>query len=303
MSLIISRRRMIAAGGATLVAPAIMSTARRAEAQGSQLTVSGRSLNSISASDDGFYSAVETLYPGLLVDPGFQKIARLALLITHRQGQAVRAFSVSWRVTLSGGTTEIGMYYYSSLGSPATGHISTALGSARRNMIYPGQSRLAAPFFSWTPDDYQRNPKPDWQNLPYTEPASFLVSSLSSASEIKVSLDAVGFSDWKMIGPDRHNLGGKLRARRNAEHDEALVVYRLLKRGASDSAIVEKLKSDGSVPRSSKTDENVRWYENARRFHAQFLLNAFLSSDRATFVDALTRLKLRRRTTITRLAS
>jgi hypothetical protein len=296
----ISRRTMILAGGAAALAPVVLTGIKRSEAQSTQLSASDRAVSAISGLDPGFGSAVEALYPGLTKDPIFQKIAPLAMLVTHQQGPPVRAFCVSWAITTTAGTYEAPLYFYVSLGSPATGHTLSALGSARKNILPAGQSRLVTPFFNWTPAFYRTNPAPNWKTvLKPTEPAVFLISELPKATQVKVSLDGVVFSDWKLMGPDKHALGWKIRSRRNAEHDEGLVVYKLMKSGAPDSQIIETLQEHGSAPRSN--DKDHRWYQQARKVHAQILLRAFQDSDRHTFKRALVRLKMRRKTEITRL--
>lgn len=298
MSIRLSRRQVLFTGGA-LVASAAFTGERRAEAGGASVSESDRAVSAVSGSDPGFGPTVEALFPGLTSDPVFQKIAPLALLVTHQQGPPVRAFSASWAITTPTGTYEAPLYFYVSLGSPATGHILSALGSAQRDILPHGQSRLVTPFSNWTPAYYQSNPTPDWKTvLAPTEPGMFLVSELLNAIQVKVSLDGVVFSDWKKLGPDKHRLHKLIRMRRNAEHDEGLVVHKLIKAGASDSQIVQTLQQHGSAPISSATSPNGRWYEQARKVHAQILLKAFQNADRPTFTKALSRLKTQRKTVI-----
>jgi len=292
---------MLLVGGGALVASAALVSERRVEAGTESFSGPNRSVSAISGSDSDFSSAVGALFPGLVDDPVFQKIVPLALLVTHQQGPAVRAFSVSWAITTSAGTFEVPSYFYVSVGSVVTGHILSSLGSARRDILPSSQSRLVTPFFNWTPAYYQSNPTPDWKKvLTPTEPGAFLVSELLNATQVKVSLDGVVFSDWKMIGPDKHTLGLKIRERRNAERDEGLMVYKLMTKGASDSEIIQALQTDASAARSNRKNLKGRWYQQSRRFHAQVLLRAFQDADRPTFTAALTRLKRQRKTVITR---
>lgn len=296
-----SRRKMLLAGSATVIAPFVLSGGRRAVADVGRMAVSDHAVSATPGSDPGFGVSLDTLYPRLADDPTFKQIAPLALLVTHQQGPPVLGFSVSWKITTKTGTNEIPLYFYISLGSPAAGHIQSALGSARRNILQIGQSRLVTPFFSWTPDYYLANSPPNWDAVlrpPY--PGTFLVSELQTATEVTILLDAVIFADWKMMGPNKHHLGTKIRARRNAEHDVGLSVYRLIKQGASDSEISQTLQTHGWGLMSTETDLKARWYEDSRRFHAQVLLKAFQNTDRTTFTRALTRLTRQRKTLITR---
>ena len=297
----LSRRKMLLAGGAAALAPIVLTGDKRSEAQSADLSASDRGVSAVSGSDPGFAPAVEAHFPGLTNDPTFQQISPLALLVTHQQGRPVRAFSVVWAITTPAGRYETPLYFYVSLGSPATGHTLSALGSVRRNILQVGQSRLVTPFFTWAPDYYAANSAPNWKGvLQPAEPGRFLLSELPNATQVKVSLDGVVFSDWKLIGPDKHQLGWKIRERRNAEHDEGLVVYRLMKSGASDSEIVQTLQSHGSAPRFSGESFRGRWYHQSRRFHAQVLLKAFQDADRKTFKRALVRLTRQGKTLITR---
>jgi hypothetical protein len=132
------------------------------------------------------------------------------------------------------------------------------------------------------------------------EPGGFLVSALPTATAVKVSLDCVVFSDWKITGPDKHNLARRLRSTRNAAHDEGLAVYRLLQAGSADAAIVETLQAHGFAARSSKPEGPAYWYEQARRYQAQVLLLAFQQTDRKSFVKALNRLVSQKKAFITR---
>jgi hypothetical protein len=293
---------MILAGGAALAAPMVVTGCQRASEDATPLSASDRSVSAISGSDAAFDAALATLYPGLQSDPVFQKIAPLAVLITHQQGPAIRAYSVSWAITTPAGSYETVQYYYDAPGSQRNGRSVSTLGSARPSILQAGASHLFTPFFTWTPEFYQSSPHPDWTTiLKPIEPGTFLVSELPKATEVKVSLDGVVFSDWKIVGPDKHHLSRLLRSRRNAEHDEGLAVYKLLKAGASDDVISETLQSHGAVQRSNAKAGSRRWYAQFRRFHAQVLLRHFQDADRPTFTKALVRLVRQRKTVIARV--
>jgi hypothetical protein len=298
----LSRRKILLAGGAAAISPFLLSGEERVAGNGIvKIPTSGHAVSAVAGSEPAFRGAVEHLFPSLTSDSTFQQIAPLALLVTHKQGPPVQGFSVLWTITTPTGTHETPLYFYVSLGSPATGHTLSALGSARRNILRVGESRLVTPFFSWTPDYYAVNSVPDWNAaLRSTHPGTDLISHLRLATEVKVSLDAAVFADWKLIGPNKYKLATKMRARRNAEHDAGLSLYKLMKHGASDSEIVRTLQVDGRAAKSNVTDLKTRWYDESRRFHAEILLNAFQNADRLTFKRALVRLTRQRKTLITR---
>jgi len=302
MDVRLSRRNMLVAGGAAIVAPLVLSGDKKVEASVSPLSSSDRAIMGLSGTDARFPSAVQALFPGLPQDPVFQKIMPLALLVTHQSGPGVRALSIEYSITTPTGTSETPVYLYISPGSKSKGESVSTLGSARQEILQAGQSRLVTPFFNWTPAYYQRSSNPDWKSLIQgSEPGDFLVSELSTATEIKVSVDGVVFSDRKLLGPDKFKLGRRIRARRNAEHDEALGVYKLLQSGASDDTIRQTLQSHGSAPRSNQIRVGQRTYEQARRYHAQVLLRAFNDADRNTFTKALIRLKRQKKMVLTKL--
>ena len=302
MSFQFSRRKMIFAGGAALAASSAISCKQPMEATTTSLASTDRELSAISGNDPGFSAAVESLYPGLTSDPMFKKMAPLALLVTHKSGKGLRALSVSWKVSSSSGTYETALFSFLSPGSGVRGYSTSTLASARKIILKKGASRLITPFFSWTPGYYQRNPKPDWKQLmAASEPGGFLMSELSAGQSISTSLDAALFRDWKIMGPDTHNLARRVRSRRHAEHDEAGFMLKLIHSKASDEKIANILQKRGSVMRSIKSNGPLRWYEQGRRFQAQVLYRHFTEADRKTFVKALKRLKRQPRTVITRL--
>jgi hypothetical protein len=304
MGITVSRRSLIFPGSSVLDSPGVAVGAKSLEADANLLSASDRAVSAVSAADSNFRSAVESLYPGLQNDPVFQKIAPLALLVTHQAGPAIRALSVAWQIISATGTYETALFSHVSPGPASKGRLDSTLASARYAILRTGQSRLITPFFTWTTAYYERNPQPDWSTVIKTlEPGGFLVSELSTATNVKVSLDGVVFSDWKIIGPDKHNLTRRLRARRNGAHDEGLVVYRLLKAGATDSEIVQTLQSHASAARSSQLKRPAYWYEQARRYQAQILLLAFEHADRKAFTKALHRLVFQKNTFITRVSA
>lgn len=300
MGVQVSRRKLLITGGAALAIPVLLNANLPAKADATSLTTSDRKVTVVSGSDNQFSSAVEALYPRLVSDPVFQKIVHLAVLVTLHSGPGIRAYSIAWAVKTPTGTYQTALFSYVSPGSAAKGFSVSTLGSARQEILRAGQSRLITPFFNWTPAYYLANPRPNWSTLlKAEEPGAFLVSESATASEVTVSLDGAVFSDWKILGPDKHNLQRRLRSKRNAEHDEALVVHRLMKKGASDSAITAALQAKGSAEKSWPSNDPQRWYEQSRRLQAQILLRAFTETDRTTFTRALTRLRLTKNTVIT----
>jgi hypothetical protein len=266
------------------------------------LTAADRAVEVVSGSDKGFAAALQERYPGLQNDPVFQIIAPLALLVSHAKGPAIRAFSIAWRMTTAAGSFETALFSYLSPGPASKGRLSTTLRSARIPVLRAGQTVLVTPYFVWSTAYYQRHPQPDWSKvLTSAEPGGFLVSELPNAISTDVWLDGVVFADWKLMGPNRHRLAARLRARRHAEQDEGLVAYRLLKAGASDSVITDTLASHASAARSSHKKRRRYWYEQARRYQAQVLLRAFASVDKNQFQSALHRLVSQKRTVITRV--
>ena len=300
----LSRRSIFIPAGTAPKAQGATATASLPATDANGLSASDRAIFAISSSDSRFQSAVGGLFPGLQNDPVFQKIAPLAILITLQNGPAIRAHSVAWQITTPTGSFDTALFSYVSPGSATKGYSVSTLGSARHLTLQPGQSRLVTPFFDWSSSSFQSNPRPNWSTaLKLAEPGGFLISELPTATAVRVSLDAAVFSDWKLMGPDRYNLARRLRSRRNAEHDEGLVVYRLLKAGAPNHLIVQTLRSHASAARSSTQNLPLFWYEQARRYQAQVLLRAFGDADRHSFMRAVHRLVTQKNTVITRVSA
>jgi len=299
MSATFSRRRMILAGGAAFIASTVVKAAKGPDPVSTSLTAPDRELFTLSGTEPKFGAAVEALYPGLQADIYFRLIAPLAILITHRRGPGVRAFSVSWSVTTANGTSTTPLFYYHAPGSAKKHKSTSTLGSARRDIFQAGAAVLVTPFFAWTPNFYQNGPEPDWTKLMSgVKPGDFLVSQLNSATAVNAILDCAIFSDWKKMGPNQHHFARRLIMRRNAEHDEGLAVHRMLKSGATDNMIIETLTRHANAPISKALRPAKRHYDQCRRFQAQVLLRHYQGSDRAVFIKALHRLVTQKMTKI-----
>src|SRR5690242_14384182 len=108
----------------------------------SDLTAADRAVEVVSGSDRGFAATLQERYPGLQNDPVFQKLAPLALLVSHSKGPAIRAFSIAWRMTSAAGSCETALFSYLSPGPASKGRLSTTLRSARIPVLRAGQTAL-----------------------------------------------------------------------------------------------------------------------------------------------------------------
>ncbi len=283
-----SRRTLLLNGTAIAMAPILtVGQAPQSSSFGS-LSASGRHVAVTTSNDADFTRNIEALYPKLTSDPRFQQLFRLSMLLTHTRGPSIRAFTSCWSVTTPNGTTEIPLFHYSKAGSRRAGIKSVTIASAQRNVLEQGRSSLITPFFSMTPERYQRLGS-DWHRLvQYREPAAFLARELPSAIATRASIDSVVFQDRTFFGPNNYPLVARLRYYRKAERDLAGRISEELSAGASSSSISALLDeyAEGELPVGSPTN---RWYRSARRGYAQFLSGLQQSLDPDVFSKVVAR--------------
>jgi hypothetical protein len=301
-----SRRKLLVGSAAAIALPSLglyRASADDTAPIGSGLSASDREVSMLSASDSAFADRVGRLYPGLIGDPHYQMLSPLTVLVTVEKGPALRAFTTSWSITTANGTYETPLFHYAEPFSRRRKGNGLTVVSAQTNLLREGESLLITPFFVMSPVRYQKLGSSWYHLVKPKEPAGFLASQLSAATSVKVSLDAAIFEDRKVAGQDKHHLAVRLRARRNAEHDEAHAVMKLLTSNAADADVAAMLSSHSNAARSSAPKANG-WYLNARKFHAQLLLELQQSAqDRQTFTKMVLRMSRLHRTNLSRLTT
>jgi hypothetical protein len=305
----ISRRTLIhnalVVGGVAFLAPGAEST--RAffspknpkqstipmSAQG--LSVGGRTVSLVAASDDSFASQMGSQFHDLQSDRQFQSIGHVAALLTNVNGPTIRAISCTWDITTPNGVFRQRRLHY----SPAS---PRALITAQRPFLVKSSTRLLTPFLTWSVD--RARITTNWTKVLGQKTWQVnLLQQIKQATSVAVRIDSILYNDWTAIGTDDGNLAKHIAAKRNADRDEAVSVLQLMDGDPDPGQIAGLLKQHKSiqgfgltsVPTTNTSDY---WYWNARTKQANALLWRFKHVDRALFLDDLRVLRDRASITI-----
>lgn len=310
----LSRRRLITAGAATSAAALLLPAIDKSmAARQAGVTLSGNVADFVALtvpSDPNFASKLNTLFPGLLDDPVFQKIQSHAVLISNVSDEVVNACSTHWRVATptNGYETTIRHYFHPTAMRHKSAHFGVKGNRTRFTGKIPllkvGASRLVTPYFNWSPQYYRKNPRPMWKKiLTEKESRKFFLYELSMATSVQVSIDAVIVRDKALIGEDKSNLGKAFRATRNAEHDEAVEVLQYIATGASPDQIKTFLQERASIALPARSDWLKHFYSAVRQRQAKVLLRRLNYGKREKFLRTLKYLKKQPNTVLTRIVS
>jgi hypothetical protein len=170
--------------------------------------------------------------------------------------------------------------------------------SAQRPLVHSNEAVLLTPMFSWSSDVFHSN---RWMQKftakrlrkyahAYPRGYGFSVRN-GAADQIYVSVEAVAFQNI-VVGVRKKKFARVLRNRRNAEHDQAVAIYRSAQ-SSSDPGSADALIRNVFVGTRSQTevkDSRVKAYFSARhRFAERMSHLANVSPPRARFVLNLVR--------------
>ena len=304
-----SRRKFVATGAATgavaLLSPAII---RAAYGAGSTNKDVSSLITVTQSSDPTFVGRVNKLFPGLLLDPVFQKIQSHAVLITNVSGQPIAAHNTIWKAETPQGTltaTRLHLFHPNTRKPTVTSHFGRKGNTTRFTGAIPvlktGATRLVTPYFNWSPRYYRtQKHKRDWETILAAKASRPLIrKKLLDASTIQVSVDTVIFNRKEMVGPTTGHLVKVFRKSRNGEHDEALAIKMLLESGLDRSSIKTILKQDAKLPIASTINPSTDpIYLASRARLAKVLLRRLKHSKPDQFVRTLNYLVSQPRTTV-----
>jgi hypothetical protein len=199
-------------------------------------------------SDPSSEVVLENLFPGLLSDSGFQQFRPVAFLVSNVSNKDIRAFSSHWRVTTTSHQFELAIMHYF---HPHARQESTNKNESRPLFftgdipaIRAGATRLVTPFFSWSPSAYEDSGTPNWTQLVRRRPAVVLSQLAEPGCSVTMLIDGAITKDFASVGPNDEDLAGFFCVTRNAEHDEAISVLRLIAAGASRERLRDQLGRD-----------------------------------------------------------
>jgi hypothetical protein len=309
----VSRRDLIVAGGATLIAGATATAIPIGPSSGTisgdGLNVAGRVVTVTSSSDPAYFGAqLDALFPGLRQDSRFQPFAPLAFLITNSSTLNIHALSLSWAISTPSGVYQTLVPIYRNPNF-VTLKGKKSFMTARFYLLQAGKSLLVTPFFSLSPEGFQAQPLSVWNKVRDSVGLNqFMSQEIQTATSVNMQVDAAIYEDWAFTGPDTANLAKQLRVRRNAEHDEALSALKLIRAGVAmddvRASLAQDLTSEGAAGKALSTS-NVyeQMYWQMRSHQAMVLLNDLGHNDADAFIEELTTLRNQPKTIIRRLAA
>ncbi len=189
-----------------------------------------QSLTLIKPSDPLFEGMIDTYYPGISQEPGYQtSIKPFLVLVRNDTALPAVAYAIMWRVH----------YKDCSVKSQRAVFVNRHL-MFRPAMTYlpPRYIRLIAPMFNVTPKEYERD-KPSYGWYPAN---SFPRSE--GLSSVDVNVDGVVYGDGTFIGPDKTRVLQSYLMAKFAERDEILAALNLIRSSAGTSplAVVSQLE-------------------------------------------------------------
>jgi len=305
-----SRRQLITAGataGAVAVLlPALQKATLAAQVTGATTANVADFVTVMAPSDTSFASRIDNLFPGLSNDPIFQKIQAHTVLITNVSGRPISAFSTCWNIsTPTGGYSGTLIHgFHPTDMRPRLKHFGLTGNKTRFTGKIPAlkadTTRLVSPYFSWSPNYYRSNPQPQWKKILLAKEArKFFFYELAKATSVTVTVDSLIAAETKLIGSDQAHLARVFRISRNAEHDAAVAVLRLIEQGASRDKVESFLVKQGNQYPTSKADVFTNpIYCRVRQRQATVLLRRFRHGTPNQFARTLAYLKSQPKTTI-----
>jgi hypothetical protein len=303
-----ARREVIAAGGLTLLAGAILGATRARQSSGTDnglgLAAGGRVVTVTPPYDPMFETRLDTLFPGLSHDARFQAIAPASCLVTNSAGPAIIGLSLVWSMQTASGVAKKNLQLFRRAGHMSDGKRSLMTGQA--DLLRSGETLLVTPLFFWSPRAFQKHRKgalraPDKLNKSGLQSGMFL--ELKNGANVDVSLVTVVHSDWKKIGTDTTHLARNIAIRRRAESEEAAAVLKVINARGNSSDVFGVLMQhqtvEGVAGEVIPADNKFRHlYWQTRATHAKRLLRHFNRLDPSSFIAQLTATSSRKDATI-----
>jgi hypothetical protein len=186
-------------------------------------------------------------FPGLLSDDGFQQFRPLSFLASNVSNEDIRAFSTRWSVTTLRGRYERTIRHYS---RPRYHEHNEILFTGAVPVLKTGATRLLSPFFSWSPSFYMDNARPNWTQILLRRPELELSDPGNVPTKVTMHIEAAITDSYVSVGPGDEYLAQAFCVTRNAEHDEAVAIRRLISAGATFGIVERRLRYKSKSPSS-----------------------------------------------------
>lgn len=242
-----------------------------------------------SASDLAGLALLDRMFSGLTSDGAFQGFLPMAFLVTNVSRNDIRAFRTLWQITTPAGQNETNIAYCNVGGAlrySANGSKKRFLVTGRIPAIKAGDTRLITPFFSLVPRTYGENERPNWGMLALQRPEAVLLDLKAELLNVTARIDAAITDDYVAVGPAGVSLGRFFCITRNAEHDEALSLWRQIEAGASPEGLLNNLRREASAIDLDVPDPSALYY-NVRRRQARTFIRRLKSRGWDQFLRTL----------------
>ena len=250
-------------------------------------------------SDPSSLRVLDELFPGLLSDPGFEQFKPASFLVTNVSQTHVRAFISDWVVTTQDRTYHMYTrdYFHPRAGTEEselihwgrTGDITRFTGNLP--LIRKGATRLVTPFFNWSVSHYKKNSKPKWGKLLLRQPRSVASDLTDPGTSVGMAIDGAIRHDYASVGLHMEYLTTIFCVARNAEHDEAIAVRRLIAAGASPEEVGEQLRRHAMGLDLTPRFPADYYYNNVRQRQAKVLLRRLNNAPWDQFLGTLAYLR------------
>lgn len=183
-----------------------------------------QSLTLITPSDPLFEGTLDTYFPGLSQENGYQKsIQPFLVLVRNDTALTAMAYAITWKVNYTNGS--VGAHRAIFLNRPLMN-----LGS--ETILRPGQIRLIAPMYNVTPKDYE-----SFHSFAQFYPAKVYPGSEELVS-VDVEVDGVVYNDGTFIGPDKTHLLQRYVMAKFAARDEVLAALKFIQSSTVPQAMI-----------------------------------------------------------------
>jgi hypothetical protein len=233
-----------------------------------QIVPAQSSLTLIQSGNSGFEGLLDTYFPGVSSLPNYQALGPFLVIARNDTPLTAKAYAIEWHIHYPDGT----------ISSIVTRHFATRLMfPLQMKSIKPQDMRLVGPLLNVNPAEYQKYFVANPGVLAQIYQAHQL-PPVPNGGSVDAVIDGVIFADGSSAGPNNLHLWERYVAARNAEHDEALAVFNLLKASTPPAEMLQVLRRRLQRGRAANFPENEEktWYLEARASTARDLLRIWL---------------------------
>lgn len=204
-----------------------------------------QSLTLIKPTDADFESTLDTYFPGVSQEPGYQrKIRPFLVIVRNDTSTPAVAYAIQWEEHYSDGSSHF----------LRASFVNVPLMQSVATTYIPSEViRLISPLFNVTPKGYQW-----YHSFGRMFPASHFPAS-NGASSMDVDVDGVVYRGGAFIGPDKTHILQRYVAAHFAARDEALAALKFIQSSTEPQFLV--------APKLGQMlDQQIQWKNRAYQF-------------------------------------